>query len=85
MVKKIVSVDFDAIGDSHKLKIRARLKNNWLIDLWEHVAPGLRRYSYHVFFRNRMIVRWDMLPIFQASRPSRTTSISTGISRDPKR
>jgi len=64
LVKEIVSIDFDAVGDSYRLKVRVRLRNNWVMDVWEHAAPGLRRYSYHVFYRNRMIVRWDNAPHF---------------------
>jgi len=64
LVKEIVSVNFDTVGDSYRLKVRVRLRNNWLLDVWEHVAPGLKRYSYHVFSRNRMIVRWDNAPHF---------------------
>ncbi len=33
--------------------------NNWLMDIWEHRTPELRRYSYHVFFDKRLIIRWD--------------------------
>jgi len=64
LVREIISVDFDAVGDSYSLKIRVRLRNNWLMDVWEHVTSGLRRYSYHVFHRNRVIVRWDNAPHF---------------------
>jgi hypothetical protein len=44
LVREIISVDFDAIGGSHRLKVRVRLRlrNNWLMDVWEHVAPAVR-------------------------------------------
>lgn len=77
LVEEIVSVDFDAVGGSYRLKARARLRNDWLMDVWEHVAPRLRRYSYHIFYRNRMIVRWVMRPISQALKPSHTTNMWT--------
>jgi len=64
-VKEVVSVNFDSIGDYLRLKIRVRLKNNWLMDVWEHTAPKLRRYSYHVFAGKKLIVRWDNAPHFK--------------------
>lgn len=64
LVREIISVDFDAIGGSHRLKVRVRLRNNWLMDVWEHVAPAVRRYSYHVFYRKKMMARWDNAPHF---------------------
>lgn len=65
LVEKVTSVDFDGIGDFYKLKIRAQLKNEWMMDIWEHKTPGLRRYSFHVFHKKRMIVRWDNSPHFK--------------------
>ena len=65
LVKRIVSVGFDGVGDSYRLKIRVELKNAWLMDLWEHKTPELRRYSYHVFHGEKMIVRWDNAPHFK--------------------
>lgn len=68
LVKEIISVEFDAVGDVYRLKVRVKLRNNWLMDVWEHVAPGLRRYSYHVFYRKKMITRWDNAPHFPSIR-----------------
>lgn len=62
IVDRIVSVSFDGIANSYILKVRVALKNRWLMDYWEHRAPGLRRYSFHVFHDNRMIARWDNAP-----------------------
>jgi len=62
IVDRIVSVSFDGIANSYILKVRVALKNGWLMDYWEHRAPGLRRYSFHVFHDNRMIARWDNAP-----------------------
>ena len=62
LVKRIVSCKFDGIGSSYILKIRAELINGWLLDCWEHRTADLRRYSFHVFQQNQMIVRWDNSP-----------------------
>jgi len=62
IIKEIVSVSFDGIGNHYRLKIRAKLTNNWLIDIWEHKTPKLRRYPYHVFKGKKLIVRWDNAP-----------------------
>ena len=64
IVKEIVSINFDGVGDNYRLKIRARLKNNWSIDVFEHKTPDIRRYSFHVFENDKMIVRWDNAPHF---------------------
>ncbi len=57
IVKEIVSTDFDGIGDYYRLKIRVRLRNNWLMDVWEHIAPKLNRCSYHVSSGRKLIIR----------------------------
>ena len=62
IVDQILSLSFDGTADSYILKVRVELKNGWLMDCWEHSAPGLRRYSFHVFQGNQMIVRWDNAP-----------------------
>jgi len=62
IVDRMVSVSFDGIADSYILKVRVELKNGWLMDYWEHRAPGLRRYSFHVFHDSQMIARWDNAP-----------------------
>lgn len=62
IVERIASVSFDGIANSYILKVRVELKNGWLMDYWEHRAPGLRRYSFHVFQDNLIIVRWDNAP-----------------------
>ncbi len=63
IVKRIVSSKFDGVADSYIFKVRTELVNGWLLDYWEHKAPRLRRYSFHVFFNRQMIVRWDKLRI----------------------
>jgi hypothetical protein len=62
IISQIVSISSDGIADSYILKVRVKLKNGWLMDYWEHNTPGLRRYSFHVFQGNQMIVRWDNAP-----------------------
>lgn len=62
LVERIVFVKFDGIGDTYILKIRVELKNGWFMDEWEHKTLTLRRYSFHVFYGKRMIVRWDNAP-----------------------
>ncbi len=62
IVKRIVSSKFDGVADSYIFKVRVELVNGWLLDYWEHKAPRLRRYSFHVFFNRQMIVRWDNTP-----------------------
>jgi hypothetical protein len=42
--------------------VRAELVNGWLLDYWEHKTSKLRRYSFHVFNKEQMIVRWDNTP-----------------------
>ncbi|MFQ5711375.1 MAG: DUF6516 family protein [Candidatus Geothermarchaeales archaeon] len=65
LVKRVVSVDFDGVGETYVLKIRVELKNGWLMDEWEHSTPELRRYSFHVFLGRKMIARWDNAPHFR--------------------
>lgn len=65
IIKEIISVSFDGIGNYYRLKIRVRLRNNWLMDIWEHKTPKLRRYSYHIFSGKKLIVRWDNAPHFK--------------------
>lgn len=62
IVKRIVSVKFDGIADSYVLKVRVELKNNWVMDYWEHKTLQLRRYSFHIFRDNKIVVRWDNSP-----------------------
>ena len=64
IVKEIISVNFDGIGDSYRLKIRVRLKNNWSMDTFEHKTSKIRRYSFHVFENGKMKIRWDNAPHF---------------------
>lgn len=64
LVEEIISVNFDGISDSYRLKIRVRLKNNWLMDVFEHKTTKVRRYSFHVFKNGEMIMRWDNAPHF---------------------
>lgn len=61
-VKKILSTEFDGVGDCYRLKIRAELSNSWILQIWEHRTPGLRRYSYHVFKNSTTVIRWDNAP-----------------------
>ena len=62
VISRIISVWFDGLAESYVLKVRAELQNGWLMDYWEHRTPGLRRYSFHVFQGDRMIVIWDNAP-----------------------
>jgi hypothetical protein len=62
IVSQIVSASFDGIADSYILKVRVELQNGWLMDFWEHGIPNFRRYSFHVFQGDQMIVRWDNAP-----------------------
>jgi len=65
IVKEVASVSFDGIGNYYRFKARVRLINGWLMDVWEHRTPELRRYSYHVFSGRRLIVRWDNAPHYK--------------------
>ena len=65
IVNRIVSTKFDAVSDSYILKVRAELINGWLMDCWEHKTPIMRRYSFHIFHKGRMIVRWDNTPHYR--------------------
>lgn len=62
IVSRIISEWFDGVGDAYALKVRAELRNGWLMDFWEHGTVGIRRYSFHVFTGDKMIVRWDNAP-----------------------
>jgi hypothetical protein len=62
IVRKVISVKVDGVADFYVLKIRAELKNGWLMDCWEHKTPKFRRYSFHVFLGRDFIVRWDNTP-----------------------
>jgi hypothetical protein len=62
IVAKIISIDFDGTADYSILKIRVELVNRWHLQIWEHKTPATRRYAYHVFKGDVMIVRWDNAP-----------------------
>jgi len=62
IVAKIISVDFDGAAGYSILKIRAELINRWQIQVWEHKTPVARRYAYHVFDGDALVVRWDNAP-----------------------
>ena len=62
IVKKVISVDFDGVGEYYRLKIRAELTNSQTLQIWEHRTPSVRRYAYHVFKNSSTIVRWDNAP-----------------------
>ena len=62
IVDTIISVDSDAFGEYHKIKIQARLVNGWKIYVWEHVTSSIRRYAYHISKGNELIIRWDNAP-----------------------
>lgn len=62
IVAKIISVDFDGAAGYSILKIRAELVNRWQFQFWEHKTPVKRRYAYHVFDSDVMVVRWDNAP-----------------------
>ncbi len=62
IVAKIISVDFDGAAGYSILKIRAELINGWQLQVWEHETPAARRYAYHVFDADAMVMRWDNAP-----------------------
>ena len=62
IVDTIVSVDSDAYGEFHKIKIQARLIKGWKLHVWEHVTPSTRRYAYHVSKGSELVIRWDNAP-----------------------
>jgi len=75
LVKEVISVNFDGIGGNYRLKIRVELKNNWLMDIFEHKTSKIRRYSFHVFADNKMMIRWDNAPHYPDVKTFLTTSI----------
>ncbi len=62
IVDSIISVDSDAYGEYHKIKIQARLINGWKLHVWEHVTPSIRRYAFHVSKGSEPVIRWDNAP-----------------------
>ncbi len=62
IVESILSIDSDAFGEYYILKIEARLVNGWRLHIWEHTAPQLRRYAYHVLKGSELVIRWDNAP-----------------------
>jgi hypothetical protein len=62
IVRRVVFTRFDGVSNSYSLKVRVELANGWLLDCWEHKTPKIRRYSFHVFSDDKMIVRWDNTP-----------------------
>ena len=62
IVDTIISVDSDAFGEYHKIKIQARLINGWKLHVWEHITPSIRRYAYHVSKSSELVIRWDNAP-----------------------
>ncbi len=68
LVTRIISVQFDGVGEVYALKVRVELRNGLLMQVWEHKTPALRRYAYHVYKGNRTIVRWDNSPHYPQIR-----------------
>ena len=62
IVAKIIPVYFDGTAGHSILKIRAELINRWQLQVWEHKAPATRRYAYHIFDGDAMVMRWDNAP-----------------------
>ncbi len=62
IVKEVLFVDFDGVGDYYRLKMRVELKNSWILQIWEHKTPEIRRYAYHIFNNSSTIIRWDNAP-----------------------
>ncbi|MEA1906863.1 MAG: DUF6516 family protein [Euryarchaeota archaeon] len=62
IVAKTISIDFDGTAGYSTLKIRVKLINHWYLQVWEHETPVTRRYAYHVFNGDTMVVRWDNAP-----------------------
>lgn len=62
LVVRIVAVATQERMDGIRQKIRVELSNGWLLDCWERIAPGHRRYGYHVFNDAGMVTRWDNAP-----------------------
>jgi hypothetical protein len=62
IIKRIVFTKYDGVTKVYALKVRAELTNGWFLDCWEHKTQKTRRYSFHVFHRNKMVVRWDNTP-----------------------
>lgn len=62
IVVRIVAATTQERIDGIRQKIRVELSNGWLIDCWEHLAPGHRRYGYHIFNDAGMVTRWDNAP-----------------------
>lgn len=62
LVVRIVAETTDERIDGIRQKIRVELSNGWRLDCWEHIAPGHRRYGYHIFNDAGMITRWDNAP-----------------------
>jgi hypothetical protein len=62
LVKRVVTLKLDFVGETYRVKARVFLKNGWIIDFFEHQTKSLKRYSYHVFQGRKMIVRWDNAP-----------------------
>lgn len=62
LVSLVVSEYYQEDSGGIRQKIRVELSNGWRLDCWEHIAPGHRRYGYHIFNDAGMITRWDNAP-----------------------
>ena len=62
LVSRIVSEDYWEDRGEIRHKIRVELRNGWQLECWEHLAPGHRRYSFHIFLNRQLITRWDNSP-----------------------
>ena len=62
LVSRVVSEYYQEDSGGIRQKIRVELSNGWRLDCWEHIAPGHRRYGYHIFNDAGMITRWDNAP-----------------------
>ena len=62
LIARVISESRQESATDIRQKIRVELTNGWLMECWEHVAPGHRRYSFHIFLERQLITRWDNAP-----------------------
>lgn len=62
LITRVISESRQESVNDIRQQIRVELRNGWLMECWEHVAPGHRRYSFHIFLDEQLITRWDNAP-----------------------
>ena len=65
LVAAIIDQSTELRRDAVVTRVRAQLRNGWLMDCRERIERRGRRYSFHIFADGVPITRWDNAPHHQ--------------------